>query len=594
MGRAVWGIDVSKFSVKAVRLEGEGDRLRLTAVDVVDIEAPGGAEGPEMDEAVRKAVRTLKSRTGMAGEVLCWSLPSHSVFNRLIKLPPVDPEKIGEIVRYEAQQQIPYPLEEVIWDFQRVDREYAPGEETEVILFAIKREVVNQFIANVQAAGLDADQIQFSPVALYNYMMYDQEMSQAAVILDMGADNTDLIIIDGSKFWIRNLPITGNDLTKAVAKAFNVPFHQAEKLKIEAAKSPQGAKIFGAIQPVLKDLVGEIHRSLGFYKTISRQIRFDRVILMGSATRTVNFQKFLSQSLQLAAVRMETLSKIAIDPRCDRGRLESYLGTLGAALGLAIQGAGLSANRVNLVPPEIRAAKAFRKKRPFFAAGVAALAAAVVMMHLKAAGETSAIRAKIAELNGVKTKLDGLGKTYEQVRDDSAYRQPLEALRRLLPDRDLPLRVVDAIHKRLPDNGQGPDNRKIWILRLELADDGAAGGEAAATPPGGKPPYPSDWQLTVALTAGITHRDVAGARKFLVDQLGAPIAKEFKLGDEGKDWDISLDAQVEELDPNVPASARGEFDRLKVIWRIKRIVPKKPAPAAGDPASGETPPKGGG
>ena len=595
MVKAVWGIDVSKFSVKAVRLERDQDRLRLSALDVVEIEAaPGDAEGAEFDEPIRKALRTLRSRNPMRGDVLYFSLPSHSVFNRLIKLPPVDPEKIGEIVRYEAQQQIPYPLDEVIWDYQKVERQYAPGEEAEVILFAIKREVVNQFIANVQAAGLDVDIIQFSPVALYNYMMFDQDVSVAAVMLDMGADNTDLVIIDGSKFWIRNLPITGNDITKAVAKAFNMNMKEAEKLKVGAAKSPQAGKVFGAIQPVLKDLVGEIHRSLGFYKTISRQIRFDKLFLMGSATRTVNLQKFISQSIQLPAVRIEALTKIAVSPGCDRGLLDRYLGTMGAAIGLGVQGMDLAANRVNLVPAEIRAAKEFRRKRPFFAAAAAVFFAVAVMMHLKASGEAKLYAERVEELKKRDAEIKDMSKTFETARDAEAFSQPLDTLRKLSPERDLAQKVVDAVHKLLPDNSPNKTgvDQMIWILHLDTTEEAAPVEEAAAgaQPGGAAPPaagaqpvtrsgYPSDWILTVNLYAGITHRNVQDARNFLKVQLGKKIADQFHVEKEGQDWDVSFDATITDLDPNLQGDLKGEFDRLKLYWKIKvGEERRKPAP----------------
>ncbi|HUR38081.1 MAG TPA: pilus assembly protein PilM, partial [Planctomycetota bacterium] len=295
MAKGVWGIDVSKSSVKVVRLEGD----TLTHSGVFPYDSAGTGEAPDIDAQIKSTLTQIKAQYKISGEPVIFSLPSHSTFNRLIKLPPVEEAKIPEIVKYEAQSQIPFNIEEVIWDYQYVERDYQPGEEKEVILFAIKRDIVEQFLGNIAELKFNTEAVQFAPVALFNFLLRDQDFKGATVALDMGGDNTDLIVIDGTKFWVRNLPITGNDITKALQKAFNIPFEEAEKLKLKAGQSQQAQKIFNAVQPILRDLVNEINRSMGYYKSISKTSKFDQIILLGNSTKTLNFQKFVSQSLQL-------------------------------------------------------------------------------------------------------------------------------------------------------------------------------------------------------------------------------------------------------------------------------------------------------
>ena len=220
MGRGVWGIDVSKYSVKAAKLERKGDAVELTGLDVIQYTSAGTGEDGALDDQIKDALADLKANNKIGGDKVVLSLPGHSTFNRLVKLPPVDDSKIPEIVKYEAQSQIPFNIDEVIWDYQLIDRVYGPGEEKEVILFAIKRDIVEQFLDNIKEVGLNVDAVQFGPVALYNFLCRDQGVGDSAVALDMGSDNTDLVIVDGTKFWIRNLPITGNDITRALQKAF--------------------------------------------------------------------------------------------------------------------------------------------------------------------------------------------------------------------------------------------------------------------------------------------------------------------------------------------------------------------------------------
>ena len=166
MAKGVWGIDVSKFSIKAVRLEQGPAGMVITQVGVMPYEGTDTGEAVNLDSEIRHSLNDLKARLKIGSERVVLSLPGHSTFNRLIKLPPVEDAKLAEVVRYEAQSQIPFPIDEVIWDYQFVDRRYAPGEEKEVILFAIKKEVVEQFLGNIQSIGLNIEAIQFAPVAL--------------------------------------------------------------------------------------------------------------------------------------------------------------------------------------------------------------------------------------------------------------------------------------------------------------------------------------------------------------------------------------------------------------------------------------------
>src|SRR5262252_2185021 len=424
MGKGVWGIDVSKSSVKAVRIEGG----TLTHAGVFPYDSAGTGEAGDLDEQIKGALTQVKSTYKITSEPVIFSLPSHSTFNRLIKLPPVDEGKLPEIVKYEAQSQIPFNIDEVLWDYQYVSRQYAPGEEKEVILFAIKRDIVEQFLANIADLGFNVEAVQFSPVGLFNFLVHDQELGAAAVALDMGGDNTDLIIVDGTKFWVRNLPITGNDITKALQKAFNIPFEEAEKLKLKAGQSQQAQKIFNAVQPVLRDLVNEINRSMGYYKSISKTSKFDQIILLGNATKTLNFQKFVSQSLQLPAIRVQKLNTIAVGGGVDPGDLNENLATIGTALGLAVQGLEPTTNRVNLLPEQYRKKKELKRKQPFIVAAAAALYLTVGMAWYKQDTEIARLDESIRVGERAKTSNETIKKDFEAAKQVEEMRNNLTPL----------------------------------------------------------------------------------------------------------------------------------------------------------------------
>ena len=521
MGKGVWGIDVSKSSCKAVRLEDS----TLTHAGVFPYDSAGTGEAGDLDAQTKEALTRIKQTYKITNEPVIFSLPSHSTFNRLIKLPPVEASKIPEIVKYEAQSQIPFNIEEVIWDYQYVERDYVPGEEKEVILFAIKRDIVEQFLANIAELKFNTEAVQFAPVALFNYLLKDQDIKGATVALDMGGDNTDLIVIDGTKFWVRNLPITGNDITKALQKAFNIPFEEAEKLKLKAGQSQQAQKIFNAVQPVLRDLVNEINRSMGYYKSISKTSKFEQIILLGNSTKTLNFQKFVSQSLQLPAIRVQKLNTIAVGGGVDPGDLNENLATIGTALGLALQGQEPTTNQVNLLPDVYRKKKELKKKQPFLVAAVAALYLLVGLAWHKQDTDVTLLRESRDHADKILTANKLVKEEFEGVKKVEEVRESLTPLVGLSFERDLILKIMDEINPNIPNNGDEKlkDEDRLWVVDWKFEEKEKPKPETAQSGGGGRgdhKTFPSAKLLTATLEVVITKRSGDNdARGFIIKNL---------------------------------------------------------------------------
>ena len=151
----------------------------------------------------------------------------------------------------------------------------------EVGLFAMKRDQINRAILPFAVAGIEVDIVQMSPIALYNFITFDQlkgsGSKDSVVLLDIGADNTDLIITDGTRIWQRNVPIGGNHFTRALTKELKLTFAKAEHLKRNATKAPDPRAIFTAMRGVFNDFASEINRSIGFYSSINRTAKIRKV-----------------------------------------------------------------------------------------------------------------------------------------------------------------------------------------------------------------------------------------------------------------------------------------------------------------------------
>ncbi len=164
----------------------------------------------------------------------------------------------------------------------------------EVGIFAMRRELVNQTIKYFTDVGLQVNAVQMNPLAVYNGLHYDDRIEGTTMIVDVGAENSDLIIAEGENIWMRSIPIGGNNFTEALVKSFKLKFPKAEELKRNAATSKYGRQILQAMKPVFSDLVSEIQRSIGFYSSTHRDSRIAKVLALGGTFRLPGLQKYLA------------------------------------------------------------------------------------------------------------------------------------------------------------------------------------------------------------------------------------------------------------------------------------------------------------
>jgi len=304
-----WGVDIGDSAVKAVKLKRVGDQVVLLDFQVVRYSDVGGEAGARREGLLAPALDALKAM-GMGKDRCFVSIAPQAVFSRFISLPPVDKRRVPEIVLYEARQQIPFPLTEVIWAYETVRKDFVPGEEIEIGLFAIKREVVHSYIEELYPIRKQLHGIQVGPLALYNFIWHEMDIEQPTVILDIGCQSTDLLIVEGDKFWLRNLPIAGNTFTSLLERKLNITQAEAEKLKIGMADSRHRRKLLEVLHPAMRDLVAEIQRSIGYYKSLAHDVKFDKIVMVGDGYRLFGLDRFLAEQLQYKISPVRQLEKV--------------------------------------------------------------------------------------------------------------------------------------------------------------------------------------------------------------------------------------------------------------------------------------------
>ncbi len=390
-----WGIDIGKCALKALRCRMSPTDPRKLVAEAFDyVEYPMLLSQPEADpvELVRAALEEFAGRNELAGDRVALSVPGQLGLSKFIKLPPIEAKKIPDIVKYEARQQIPFPLEQVIWDWQRLPGGFEEGTfvlDAEVAIFAMKRDQVFKTLAPLQKAGVQVDILQLAPVALANMAIFDQLPPAAAVdpekpppsivIVAMGVDTTDVVMTNGLRIQQRSMPIGGNTFTKALVKDMQLTFSKAENQKRHTSKAEDPKALFQAMRPVFTEFASELQRSLNYFTNADRTATISRVLLLGNAAKLRGLSDYVAKQLQLDVQRLDGFA--ALEGPAVLGApafRENRLG-FGTAYGLALQGSGGASIATNVMPREVIRDRLIDEKKPWAVGALVGLLAAALL-----------------------------------------------------------------------------------------------------------------------------------------------------------------------------------------------------------------------
>src|SRR3989442_11995409 len=216
-------IGLAEFQAKAGGgLVLQNYRLREVLID------PAG-EGIRHTQ-IAATLREMMAELQIRHEAVNYAVPAQSVFARFVKLPAVEEEKIERIIAFEAQQNVPFPIDEVVWDYQLI----AGGgdEQVQVVLVAIKTDLLDEINGAVEETGLRTAIVDVATMALYNAFRYNYaDLSGCSLLVDIGARTTNLLFIEPPRIFSRSIAVGGSSITAAIAKEFDEAFAAAEFCK---------------------------------------------------------------------------------------------------------------------------------------------------------------------------------------------------------------------------------------------------------------------------------------------------------------------------------------------------------------------------
>ncbi|RMF43510.1 MAG: pilus assembly protein PilM [Planctomycetota bacterium] len=385
---SVWGIEIGQSALKALRCKLEGDQVVAEAFDYIEYPKILSQPDADAETLVREALETFVGRNDLKHCRVALTTAGQNGLAKFFKPPPVELKKIPDIVKYEARQQIPFDLNDVVWDYQLM-----PGSnisdgfalESEVGLFAMKRDAVYRALRPLQEVGVEVDLLQLAPLAIYNMVTYDRHMIEEDYVYDpdhppkwnmvlaMGADSTDLILTNGYRVWQRSMPLGGNHFTRQITKQLQLTFAKAEHLKRNVMEADDPKLVFQAMRPVFNDLVTEVQRSKGFFSSLNKKAEIGSVLMLGNSVKLPGLAQFLSKNLAMDVEVLDHFNELQGDDVLNAPAFKDHLTSFVPVFGACLELLGKGPVTTNLVPREVVKERIVRAKKPWAVVTAAAL-----------------------------------------------------------------------------------------------------------------------------------------------------------------------------------------------------------------------------
>jgi type IV pilus assembly protein PilM len=344
--KSLVGLDIGSSAVKAVELKPAGRTYRVTAYGSEPLPADSIVDGAIIDgAAVADAIRRLFESRGIRTRDVAASLSGNAVIVKKITLPTMTEAELAESIYWEAEQYIPFDIQDVNLDYQVLDRGEKNGNGSmEVLLVAAKKEKIADYTGVIAQAGRTAVVVDVDAFALQN--AYEANYGSAAgsvvVLLNAGAGATNINIVSGDQsVFTRDVSIGGNAYTEALQRELNLPLESADQLKrggiVEGASFEDARPVLRAVS---ENVLLEIQKTFDFFKATAASDRIDRIIVSGGASRAEGFTEMLTERFEAPVEHFDPFKRIAFDARKLGGQPSDVAPTVAVAVGLALRRAG--------------------------------------------------------------------------------------------------------------------------------------------------------------------------------------------------------------------------------------------------------------
>ena len=419
-----------------------------------------------------------------SGNVVC-VLPSHTVFTRVVPLdvPGVAHGNVDAIVRFEAQQHIPFPLEEVVWDYVVMGKTASGA--LNVVFLAVKVELLESISQAVSSPGLRITSVTVAPLALYDAFRHSSpaDSETPTLLLDIGSRTTNMVIASPGTYFSRSIPSGGLAVTTAIAKDIHAEMEEAERLKVtrgsvglgpgfEPPSDPVDANLARISRQTLLKTQADISRSLGYYRTTMGGTTPALILLTGGMASMTYLAEFIHEKLLKETLFFNPLEGTTIAENAGEF-VNANPNNLGELVGGALDLLGGKRTTVNLLPPSVSRKRNFAKRFPFLAAAAVIAVATLGAWYIHAVNATRLTVQKTEEITqlttqaaGVSANIQTLQKQQEEIEKSSGELLSVVLLREAYP------RILAELASKVPDH-------YLWITEIQPALDATPKGSTA-------------------------------------------------------------------------------------------------------------------
>ena len=340
------GLDVGSFAVKLVELkEKKGGEYQLQRLGIEPLSPEAIVDGSIMDSSlVVDAIQKLNDETGVKNSNYATSLSGHSVIIKKIDLPVMSPDELAESIQWEAEQYIPFDINDVRLDYVLLEDGPAT-DQMEVLLVAVKRDKVNDYVSVISQSGRVPALVDVDAFAIQNCyeLNYDLDPMKVVALVNMGAGVTNInILARGTTVFWRDISFGGNQFTEALQREFSLSFEQAENLKRGNpvdGHTPQDAA--PVLESVAGEMAGEIQKTFDFFGATSSDGSVDELMLAGGCSLTPGLIQVLRDRFGVPTEQLNPLRRLSYkESDFNSEWLQSVAPMMAVSIGLAIRKLG--------------------------------------------------------------------------------------------------------------------------------------------------------------------------------------------------------------------------------------------------------------
>jgi type IV pilus assembly protein PilM len=340
--RATFGLDIGSAAIKVVELSGNGDGYSLTAFATTPLARGAIAEGMIRDsDAVSGAIRECVRAAGISSTAAVIGVSGRETITKRVPLPRVSAKDLADAIHLEAEHHIPFAVDDVFLDYQVVG---GAGDTMDVMLVAVKRVKVLEYVAAVEEAGLDAVVVDLDAFAIQNqFELAAQDGGEAVALIDIGASVMKTNVVRaGAPIFARDVPFGGNQYTEAIASRLHLPFDKAEAAKQGQAAGVAWEDVVPALEAVSRELSLEVQRTFDYFaSTTAESERIGKIVLSGGCARMAGLDEFLSSSWGIPVEIARPLAGVAVPEGHFSAQEIAEAGpALAVAVGLALRRPG--------------------------------------------------------------------------------------------------------------------------------------------------------------------------------------------------------------------------------------------------------------